>query len=380
MIANRTIGPQLAQEDTFVHESTQPLRILHVTTSVTETSMPYNEHCLSFMDKRDIAICSFFPAEVSIPNQIVAFEGNGSPTGFSQALKAAHAGCEYDLVHIHTPHTGLLFLMARATQRGLTSASVFTVHNCYQNFKSRNRLMLLPIFAGFRRIVCCSYASFASFPLLYKRAASNRLTYVPNGVDVQRIERVLQCKSRHPEDDNFTVISVGRLIKIKNPLTLLEAFVQSSDASSRLLFIGRGELKTALEAKSNSANFAKQVKLTGLIPRDEVYGRLATSSLFVSASWGEGLPVAALEAMVCRCPVILSDIPPHREIVGDTDFIPLIRPDDVAGFAREIERFRHMSPTDRARIGEQCRQLVEEHFSLDTMHRGYSNVYAELND
>jgi glycosyltransferase involved in cell wall biosynthesis len=77
---------------------------------------------------------------------------------------------------------------------------------------------------------------------------------------------------------------------------------------------------------------------------------------------------------------LLSDIPPHREIAEGVDFIPLIQPDDVAGFAREIKRFREMPPADRAAIGQKCRKLVEERFSLDAMHAGYSAIYAQLLD
>jgi glycosyltransferase involved in cell wall biosynthesis len=114
-----------------------------------------------------------------------------------------------------------------------------------------------------------------------------------------------------------------------------------------------------------------------MLPRDDVYRRLVDSDVYVSTSRGEGLPVSVLEAMACGKPVILSDIAPHREIAGSADFIPLIAPDDIQGFGREIERFRKMPPEERAELGKRCRRLVEEKFSLKSMHNNYGRIYAE---
>ena len=153
---------------------------------------------------------------------------------------------------------------------------------------------------------------------------------------------------------------------------------QTKYSIPKMVFIGEGDLRGELLAELESFSLGKQVELTGLIPRNRVYEYLTGADLFISISQGEGLPVAVLEAMACRCLVILSDIPPHREIADGTDFIPLIHPNDVAGLAQEIKRIRHMSPTDRAEIGEKNRRLVEDRFSLTTMHKRYEEVYAQM--
>lgn len=53
---------------------------------------------------------------------------------------------------------------------------------------------------------------------------------------------------------------------------------------------------------------------------------------------------------------------------------PLIKLDDVAGFARE------MPVSERAAIGRKCRDLVEKRFSLPIMHANYAKVYAHITD
>jgi glycosyltransferase involved in cell wall biosynthesis len=165
---------------------------------------------------------------------------------------------------------------------------------------------------------------------------------------------------------------------MKNPFTVLRAFRKVHSNNSELIFLGEGDLRPSLTKEIMKSNLESAVNLKGMVSRDSVFDNFADADLFISASWGEGLPVAVLEAMACRCPVLLSDIPPHREITEGIDFIPLIKPDDVSGFAREISRFQEMTPAEREIIGNQCRKLVEDRFSLSVMHSEYAKVYTEL--
>jgi glycosyltransferase involved in cell wall biosynthesis len=208
--------------------------------------------------------------------------------------------------------------------------------------------------------------------------AGDRLCFVQNGVDIERVERAIGNQRAYGRQGELTAITVGRLIELKNPLSILNAFAQSAGQASRLVYVGEGDLRDELVAACEASGLGDQVTMTGLIPRNSVYRHLVRADLFISASRMEGLPVAVLEAMACRCPVVLSDIPPHREIAHGVDFIPLVQPDDVAGFAQAIARIKAMSASERAELGEKCQRLAEQRFSLAAMHRGYDRLYAEL--
>lgn len=238
--------------------------------------------------------------------------------------------------------------------------------------------MLIPIFASFQRLVFCSHASLDSFPGLFRWLAGDRVCVVQNAVDIDRVDRVIDSHARYFSKNGLVVASVGRLVEIKNHFSVLQAFSKSDDHVSGLMFIGEGHLHNQLLSESQALGLEERVNLTGLIPRREVYQNLTRADLFISASRGEGLPVAVLEAMACRCPVLLSDIAPHREIADGIDFIPLIDPDDVLGFACEIDRFRRMSSSQRAEVGEKCRKLVEDRFNLTNNHARYNEIYGQL--
>lgn len=360
-------------------KTNQKLRILHIILALTPTNGQYNEHCLPLMHERDITICTYFKSEIIPPEQIALFDGGSTIPSFFRALRAALKAKEYDIIHVHTPHAGILLLITlflSGWYRKLKPSTVHTVQNSYQNFKLRNKLLFIPSFAMFQRMVFCSDASYKSFPGYMKWLASNRMHVVQNAVDLDRIDRQLRgVQTIH--NNHFGIVTVG-LIEMKNPFTVLTAFRQEYNETSELIYLGEGYLRSSLTQEIKNSGLERAVKLTGMISRDRVFEHFVAADLFISASWGEGLPVAVLEAMACSRPVLLSNIPPHQEIADGVDFIPLIKPDDVEGFAREIKRFREMSVSERAAIGQKCRDLVENRFSLPIMHSDYAKVYAEI--
>ena len=353
-------------------------RILRVVSTLGETSAPYNQFTLPVRDRQDITLCSYFPATVRPPLDLRVIEGDGSLRGFFRALRLAFQEGGFEIIHVHAVPVAALFLLYNLRFRQPLGHTVFTLHNCFQNLKIRNQLLMLPILL-FRRVVCCGRSSLASVPAVLRRIGGSRLVAVTNGLDIDRVDRSLSGY-REPESEgsDCVVVSVGRLIPMKNPTVVLDSFERCAHRPTRLVYVGEGDLRATLERRIREAGLEERVKLTGLLPRQRVYEELSDADIFVSTSLGEGLPLATLEAMACRLPVILSDIAPHREIVGDVGFVPLVPPDDADGFAREIEHLLKTPPPERKRIGESCRKLVEERFSLAAMHRGYAAIYHEL--
>ena len=363
--------------------SNRPLRILHIILAIKPPNGQYNEHCLPLMYERDITICTYFKSVWGItpPAEITLFDGDNTLRGFLHALRTALKQKEYDVIHVHTPHAALLLplgLLLFGLYRKLKLSTVHTIQNSFQNFKWHHKLMFIPGLVLNQKLVFCSHASYESFPGLYKWLAGDRVHIVQNAVDLDRIDRITNA-IRITHDDHFNIVTVG-LIKIKNSLTVLEASFKQNHDKTRLVILGEGGMRTVITQRIEQLGLQQQAQLTGMVPRDKVFEYFTRADLFVSASWGEGLPVAVMEAMACGRPVVLSDILPHREIAEGVDFIPLVKPDDVAGFAREIKKFREMPEAQRILIGQKCRRLIEEKFSLPAMHAGYKQVYAQIMD
>lgn len=357
------------------------LRVLHLILNLGETNGQYNEHCLPMSGERDLSICTYFEAELTPPPEIALYEGDGSLRGFFRAFRRSLDEGEYDVIHAHAPQTGALVVLALLLMLRLWSvrrSMVYTVQDSWYDYRPRNQVMMVMALAGFRSNIFCSQAAYDSVPGIVKGVVKDRWQVVQNAADMDRLDRVLASHPIVRDEEAFTVVSVGRLEPVKDPGTLLAAFSASADESSRLVVIGAGSLESDVGRQIGELALQSRVETTGLIPRDEVFQRCASADVLVSTSHGEGLPVAVIEAMAAECPVILSDIPPHREVADGADFIPLVALGDVEGFAREIIRFREMSEEERRSLGARSREHVLARYTLPIMHAGVEAVYRAL--
>ncbi len=378
VVASGSLGYPADRTSTDLqHDPAGGLSVLHVVVKAGPTNSQYNEHCLPVMRERRVTVCSLFPAEIEPPPEIVLVQGSGSVRGCFRALREALARSTYDAVHVHAAGSGVLALAVYLTSRRSRRDLVFTLHTSWPNVRLRNRLLLFVVAGLFPVFVACGKASADSLPRSLKRLV-RRLEVIPNGVDVERIDRVLEGATvpAPPTGRAGLVVSVGRLIGIKDPATVVAAFRRAARPDDQLVMVGDGELRESLELDVRMFPGVGGIFFTGLVPRDEVHETLHCADVFVSASTVEGLPVAVLEAMVCRCLVVLSDIPAHREIASRTPFVQLVAPGDVAGFSRAIRRIADMRPAARLRAGEELRSCAVRHYSVRRMSVAYGQLYA----
>jgi glycosyltransferase involved in cell wall biosynthesis len=113
------------------------------------------------------------------------------------------------------------------------------------------------------------------------------------------------------------VLCVSTLHPHKNLERLIRVYARRK-RDYRLVLAGmRGFHTRALEALISELGVADSVRLTGWLPRQEVYRlyQLALAFVYPSAFEGFGMPV--LEALAAGIPAACSDIPPLREVAGE---------------------------------------------------------------
>jgi glycosyltransferase involved in cell wall biosynthesis len=143
-----------------------------------------------------------------------------------------------------------------------------------------------------------------------------KVIYNP-GVTPQLREKV-QAPVTHPwfqPDQPPVFLAVGRLAKQKDFPTLLEAFARVRKVQrARLVILGEGPERPALEALAQKLGIEEDVSLPGFV--ENPYAYMARASTFVLSSRWEGLPTVLVEALFCGVPVISTDCPGgSREIL-----------------------------------------------------------------
>jgi glycosyltransferase involved in cell wall biosynthesis len=104
------------------------------------------------------------------------------------------------------------------------------------------------------------------------------------------------------------ILGIGRLTRAKDFATLIASFAHlRAHCPARLLILGEGEERTALEARSRELGVAEDVALPGFV--ENPYPYLRQSAVFVLSSAWEGLPTVLIEALALGTPIVSTDCP-----------------------------------------------------------------------
>ncbi len=172
-------------------------------------------------------------------------------------------------------------------------------------------------------------------------------------------------------------VYTGRLHPRKGLANLVRAWSRVSSAlpGARLWLVGDGEDREPLLRLIDEFGLAGQVILAGAY--DEVDDFLAAADLFVLPSLEEGLSVAMLEAMSAALPVVASDIPGNRALVGPSGCARLVPPDEPEPLAKAmIDILQGTQEADR--LGRLGRQQVATGYTLDRAVDGHLALFARI--
>ncbi len=294
------------------------MKLLRLTPALKSTSASYNQFSIGFKDTIDQTVCSLHEYhDVLIDKKIKVFHGQGSIFKMMFLIKRLIRKNKYDIVHIHNGLTGIIFILAIFPFRlNLLKRTVFTLHNSWNVLTLRNQFLDFIVMLASKKICTCGLSSLNSIPRWINFFIGYKTQPVVNGFDHNRIDNVETSRiTRNNFDSNskLKILCVGALNDTKNQIGLLEV-LNHIKIEAELIFLGDGKNKKNLISFSKGVQDSIKIKFKGLVSRDLTIEHMLDADVCISLSKGEGLPIAVLEAMYSGCFMILSDIPPHKEV------------------------------------------------------------------
>lgn len=219
---------------------------------------------------------------------------------------------------------------------------------------------------------------------LRRGLGSRRNPVIHNGVDIEHFhdrftadERQALRRAMGLGDADYVIGISAVLRPEKNHRQLIDALtvLRQLGLPARLLIIGDGPQRAAIEAQAWAAGVAEQVRITGFV--QDVRPYLAACDVVVLCSLSvETFSLAALEAMAMGKPVVHSNIGGAAEMIepgvnghlfaaGDTI--------DLVSCLAVMAEHRHA-----AQMGAAARRLVEARFSEGCMVDCYERLLAEV--
>ncbi|MHB8079889.1 MAG: glycosyltransferase family 4 protein [Candidatus Krumholzibacteriia bacterium] len=143
---------------------------------------------------------------------------------------------------------------------------------------------------------------------------------------------------------------------------------------ARVVVVGEGFLRPALEARVGALGLADRFLLPGFLP--DVRPALAAADLLVLSSDNEGMAWVLLEALACGLPIVATDVPGVRACVEPGVNGLIVPPRDEAALAGALAELLADPARCRA-MGERSRALAEARFAEEGMLAGTEAVLRE---
>ena len=159
------------------------------------------------------------------------------------------------------------------------------------------------------------------------RLKNKRKITIYNGIEFDKIARIDDVFEKYNIPKNkFLICSVGRLCDVKR-FDLLIKSLKNLDVFC--ILVGDGENKNNLIELTKKDNIEEQVLFTGNIDNIDVKKILTISKLFIITSDREGFPYVFIESLLCKTPVLSTDVSDIKDIIGKNYIIPFNKYDKL---------------------------------------------------
>ena len=207
-----------------------------------------------------------------------------------------------------------------------------------------------------------------------ERSGSHVLRFVvPNAVPLDEIEsaRPGVPAGLPVRNDDAIVLSIGRFGQEKNVDRLFDALIEIVQRPRTLgILCGDGPRRAEMCRRITERGLSDRIFAPGYIA--EIWPLLKRADVVVAAGLFEGRPNVVMEAMAAGRPLVVSDIPAHREMLDETSAV-WIDPGDAGAIAAAVHKVLD-DPASAARRAAAAKARAVQ-WSIAAAAAEYDRVY-----
>jgi len=278
-----------------------------------------------------------------------------------------------DVVHTHNP---LPLIYGAPAARLIGAAAIHTKHGA--NPGTRAQRLLRRGAARFVHAFVAVSDTTAAQAREHRDVRVDRLHTIANGIRLDRYRPDAEARAAARVElglgDAWVVGTVGRLDDYKNQALLVRAMAPHLSSRVRLVIVGDGPSRAAVEAEVARLPEPRWVVMTGR--RMDVPRLVPAFDVFALSSKTEGLPLVVPEAMAAGLPIVTTAVGGLPGVVDD-NATGLLVPVDEAALSAALGTL--VRDPDRARaLGERARAVALDRYGADRMVEAYLDLYARI--
>jgi glycosyltransferase involved in cell wall biosynthesis len=291
-------------------------------------------------------------------------------------------GIAPEVVHTHTAKAGALGRLA-ARLAGVPVV-VHTFHgHVFRGYwgpaMSRLAVAIERFLARFSTAIVTVSETVRRELIGHRIAPADKIHVLPLGLN---LDSFVSCAKRRGEfraelgieADVPLIGTVGRLVPIKNQQLFLRAAgrLVAAGFNGRFVIVGGGELAMQLQQLARELGLADSTVFTGWRrDLDRVYADL---DVLVNTALNEGTPVALIEAMAARVPVVATAVGGVPDMIESERSGYLVPSEDLVVLVEVIGR----ALAAPAALLDAAQDYVIENHTLERMLTGAANLYGRL--
>ena len=303
---------------------------------------------------------------------------------FLATLKACKS--RPDIIHFHGVGPALLSWLPRILAR--QTKVVVTFHSIDRYHKKWNKIARYFLRLG--EYAACAFPNQTitisqSLQEYCRNEFYKETAYIPNGVTINPQPTDPKLLAPFNLEPKKYITMISRLVPHKGTHILIDAFLElkkSGGANEKIKDLKLAIVGGSARTDKYVAELTAQAKNHPDIIFTDTQSGPTLASLYgqalalVHPSFNEGLPTTVIEAMSYGTPVIVSQIPEHRELITDPRLLFMVN--DVPSLTTRLQEFLQMSENDRQSVIAKNLESVAQKYDWDELVKQVENVYKLL--